>query len=220
MLNWMSNLLPSYQEHDNTRVLVPHTDLGTGQGNVLTGLFNEPPKNAPTGPIFIFTGWNNVSNFQKVLDFNTQFGVVQSKTLTPNPTIFDTDPQKVEFCLKLIREEARETEEAVKNKDFVETVDGLVDQLYVIYGMLARIGVDADKAFDLVHENNMSKLCKTEEEAQRSVKYYIDASALGYDSPCYRKAPDDIHWVVYNSSTNKILKSIEWKPVDLTSVVS
>ena len=197
MFNWVSNLLPSYQEGHTCPI-----------GN--------------TGPICpTFTTWNNVSNFQKVLDFNTQFGVVQNKTLTPNPTIFDTDPQKVEFCLKLIREEAKETEEAVKNKDFVETVDGLVDQLYVIYGMLARIGVDADKAFDLVHENNMSKLCKTEEEAQRSVKYYIDnAWSFGYDSPCYRKAPDDVHWVVYNRSTNKILKSIEWKPVDLTPVLS
>ena len=27
-----------------------------------------------------------------------------------------------------------------------------------------------------------------------------------------------VHWVVYNQSTKKILKSIEWKPVDLTSV--
>lgn len=219
MFSWVSNLLPSYQEHDNTRVLVPHADLGTGQGNVLTGLVNEPPKSAPTGPIF--TGWNNASNFQKVLDFNTQFGVVQSKILAPNPTIFDTDPQKVEFCLKLIRKEARKTEEAVKNKDFVETADGLVDQLYVIYGMLARIGVDADKAFNLVHENNMSKLCYTEEEAEMTVGYYIDnAWSFGYDSPCYRKAPDNIHWVVYNESTNKILKSIEWKPVDLTPILS
>ena len=71
--------------------------------------------------------------------------------------------------------------------------------------------------FNLVHENNMSKLCKTEEEAQRSVKYYEEnKSKLGYDSPAYRKAPDNVHWVVYNQSTKKILKSIEWKPVDLT----
>jgi phosphoribosyl-ATP pyrophosphohydrolase len=160
--------------------------------------------------------------FRKVVDFNTQFGVIPSKILVPNATIIDTDPKTIEFCLKLIREEARETEDAVKNKDFLETVDGLVDQLYVIYGMLARMGVDADRAFNLVHENNMSKLCKTEEEAVRTVHYYKTdekALALGYDSPCYRRAPDDIHWVVYNESTKKILKSIEWKPVDLTTVM-
>lgn len=155
-----------------------------------------------------------MSNFQKVVDFNTQFGVLDGLLLKPN--ILTEDPKTVEFCLKLIREEARETEEAVKNKDFIETVDGLLDQLYVIYGMLARIGIDADKAFALVHDNNMSKLCSTEEEAQRSVQYYIDNKQLGYDSPSYRKAPDTVHWVVYNISTKKILKSIEWKPVDLT----
>lgn len=157
------------------------------------------------------------SNFQKVVDFNTQFGVLQSNVLTPKPHILETDPQQVEFCLKLIREEAKETETAVKNKDYIETVDGLLDQLYVIYGMLSRIGIDADEAFGVVHDNNMSKLCKSEEEAQRSVKYYEDnKEKLGYDSPAYRKAPDNIHWVVYNESTKKILKSIEWKPVDLS----
>ena len=67
----------------------------------------------------------------------------------------------------------------------------------------------------------MSKLCKTEEEAQQSVEYYIqNKEQLGYDSPAYRRAPDGIHWVVYNESTKKILKSINWKPVDLTEIVN
>lgn len=159
------------------------------------------------------------TNFEKVVDFNTQFGVIQSNDLVPNPVILEQDPNTVEFCLKLIREEARETEDAVKNKDFIEAIDGLVDQLYVIYGAMSRFGVNADDAFNLVHENNMSKLCKTEEEAQRSVQYYIDnKEKLGYDTPTYRQAPDQIHWVVYNQSTKKVLKSIEWKPVDLKSV--
>ena len=158
------------------------------------------------------------SNFDKVVGFNTQFGVLSSNNLVPNPTIFDQDPATVEFCLKLIREEAKETEEAVKNKDFVETIDGLIDQLYVIYGMLSRLGINADKAFDLVHTNNMSKLCKTEEEAQESVKYYENNKDLGYDSPSYRMAPDQTHWVVYNQATNKVLKSIKYEKVDLSEV--
>ena len=156
-----------------------------------------------------------MSNFSKVVDFNTQFGVLNSNVLVPKPNMLTEDPQTVEFCLKLIREEAKETEEAVKNKDFVETVDGLVDQLYVIYGMLARMGVDADKAFDLVHNNNMSKLCTTEEIAKQTVQWYLE-NDKEYDSPDYRQAPDGKHWVVYNKSTKKVLKSIEWKPVDLT----
>lgn len=157
------------------------------------------------------------TNFEKVIEFNTQFGVI-SPPLIPNPNVIKNDPQLVEFCLKLIREEAKETEEAVKNGDFVELVDGLVDQLYVIYGMLARIGVNADHAFRTVHENNMSKFCISEEEAQASVRHYETHFSTVYDSPACKLAPDDTHWIVYNASTNKILKSIQWKPVDLKSV--
>lgn len=168
------------------------------------------------------------SNFEKVVDFNTQFGVLSSTILKPNPTILVTDPNTVEFCLKLIREEVKELEQAVKDKDYVEVVDALADILYVTYGMSARIGIDMDEAFRLVHENNMSKLCSTEGEAQRSVEYYKNNyEKFGYDSPNYRRAPGNRGgekedssslWVVYNESTKKILKSIEWKPVDLTGV--
>ena len=158
-----------------------------------------------------------MTNFEKVVDFNTQFGVLEQGELKPKLNIFDKDPQQVEFCLKLIREEVKELEQAVKDKDYVEVVDALCDITYVVFGFSCRIGVNLDTAFNLVHENNMSKLCKTAEEAQRSVKYYEEnKSKLGYDSPAYRRAPDNIHWVVFNQSTKKILKSIEWKPVDLT----
>lgn len=160
-----------------------------------------------------------LTNFDKVVDFNYEFGVLSSKELTPKKDIFDTDPNQVEFCLKLIREECKELEQAVKDKDFIETVDALADILYVVKGMSARIGVNLDDAFNLVHENNMSKLCQSEEEAQRSVEYYQqNKDRLGYDSPAYRRAHDNVHWVVYNQSTKKVLKSIEWKPVDLSSV--
>jgi NTP pyrophosphatase (non-canonical NTP hydrolase) len=161
------------------------------------------------------------SNFRKVVEFNTQFGVLQSATLIPKPDILQQDPVTVEFCLKLIREEMRELEEAVRDNDIIETVDAIGDILYVVYGMAARIGVDADYAFNLIHENNMSKLCKSEEEAIRSVEYYEEnKNKLGYDSPAYRKAVDNIHWVVYNQSTKKVLKSIEWKPVNLEKVLT
>ena len=159
------------------------------------------------------------SNFEKVVDFNYEFGVLPSKEITPKPTIIQDDPAQVEFCLKLIREECKELEQAVKDNDYVEMADALADILYVVYGMGSRTGIDLDKAFNLVHENNMSKLCKTEEEAQRSVEYYQqNKDKFGYDSPVYRRAPDNEHWVVYNQSTKKVLKSIEWRPVDLTPV--
>lgn len=161
----------------------------------------------------------NRTDFQKVVDFNYNFGVITSKEFEPKPNIIKDDPNQVEFCLKLIREEVKELEEAVKTNDYVETVDALADIMYVVLGMSARIGINMDVAFDIVHNNNMSKLCVSEEEAQNSVKYYnLNKETQGYDSPNYRKAPDNVHWVVYNESTKKILKSINWRPVDLRGV--
>jgi len=155
-----------------------------------------------------------MTNFEKVVNFNKQFGVKLHDK--PQPNIFQTEPNNVEFAMKLIREEVKELEEAVKTGDYIETVDALADILYVVYGMGARIGMDMDKAFRLVHDNNMSKLCLTEEEARESVEYYLmNKEKLGYDSPNYRLANDNQHYVVYNESTKKVLKSIKWKPVDL-----
>jgi len=160
-----------------------------------------------------------MSNFEKVVDFNCQFGVIKSTDLIPQPDIIKNDPKQVEFCLKLIREEVSELETAVKENDYIEMVDALADILYVVYGMGARIGMDMDVAFDMVHKNNMSKLCETEDDAKESVKHYeANKEKLGYDSPDYKQAPDNKHWVVYNKSTNKVLKSIKWKPVDLTEI--
>lgn len=64
----------------------------------------------------------------------------------------------------------------------------------------------------------MSKLCKTEDEAKESVYDYENRkSVTGYNLPTYRKAPDNIHWVVFNEEDKKVLKSIKWKQVDLSS---
>ncbi len=154
-----------------------------------------------------------VTNFDKVVDFNKQFGVKVSDT--PDSKVFDKEPKLVELRMNLIREEMKELEEAVKNKDYVETADALSDILYVVYGMGASIGINLDKTFDLVHNSNMSKLCTTEEEAQTTVKWY-EKNEPRYDTPAYRKSQDGQYFVVYNKSTGKILKSVNYKPVDLT----
>jgi len=158
-----------------------------------------------------------MSNFKKVIDFNKAFGV--DNNTTSQTDLFDKDPKLTAYRLSLIEEEVDELKEAVTNKDFVEVLDALSDILYVVYGAFTAFGVDADKAFHLVHESNMSKLCKTESEAQQTVNWYIENDSERYDSPAYRKSEDGIHWVVYNKSTKKILKSINYKPVKFNSII-
>ena len=94
-------------------------------------------------------------------------------------------------------------------------IDALSDILYVVYGAGASFGIDLDRSFNIVHESNMSKLCKTEDEAQKTVSNYErlwNEKTSPYDSPDYRRADDGINWVVFNKSTGKILKSINYTP--------
>lgn len=160
-----------------------------------------------------------MTNFEKVVDFNKKFGV---KTFdVPQQNVFDEHPKLVELRMNLIKEEWEELNEAVTQKDIVETVDALADILYVVYGMGASIGVNLDEAFKLVHESNMSKLCKTEEEAKQTVEWYkqqFSAGQLPYDEPTYREDPSKEYWVVYNATTGKILKSVNYKMVNLSYI--
>ena len=156
------------------------------------------------------------TNFQAVDTFNKTFGLPTFQRTQTD--IFDKDPKLVSLRLDLIKEEVRELEEAIQNKDMVETIDALADILYVVYGAGSSFGVDLDKAFDLVHKSNMTKACPSEKEAKATVEWY-KKNELRYDSPTYRKSDTGDYWVVYNESTGKILKWRHYQAVDLTCFV-
>jgi predicted HAD superfamily Cof-like phosphohydrolase len=154
-----------------------------------------------------------MTNYQSVVEFNKTFGVpVFDK---PQFDIFTSNPKLVELRMSLIREELAELEQAVKDRNMPEVVDALSDLIYVVQGMGASLGLNLDKAFDIVHKSNMSKCCKDEEEAKMTVEYYMNnKDRLGYDTPAYRLSDDGKYFVVYNQSTGKILKSINYTPAE------
>jgi predicted HAD superfamily Cof-like phosphohydrolase len=156
-----------------------------------------------------------MSNFEKIVEFHKCFGL--EYTTEPQFDVVTKKPELVKLRSNLIAEEVEEYNDAVKKDDFPEVIDALIDTLYVVYGACASYGIDADKAYDLVHKSNMSKLCMSEEEAQRTVESY--QSDVRYDTPKYRKADDGEYWVVFNESTGKILKSINYKPVSFRSIL-
>lgn len=59
---------------------------------------------------------------------------------------------------RLVNEEAKEFEQAIKAGDIVNAAKELADLLYVVYGAADAYGIELDTVFDLVHESNMSKL--------------------------------------------------------------
>ena len=155
-----------------------------------------------------------MSNFRKVQEFNEIFGAKRNNVFKKE--LFD-DKKLISLRMNLIREEMRELEEAVSNNDRVETVDALADILYVVYGMGDALGVDLDDAFKKVHESNMSKCCDNLELAKRTVKDYqekYDKGVSPYDSPAYRFDEKRGLYIIYNESSGKVLKSLEYEAVN------
>ena len=160
------------------------------------------------------------SNFEKVAEFHDSFGLPNNSELQKN--VFTENTKLTKLRWDLIKEEVDELREAMDNHDMTETIDALTDILYVVYGAGVSFGIDLNRAFEIVHSSNMSKLCVDENEAQDTVLWYKDQFKQGkvpYDSPAYRKSDDGKYWVVYNESTGKILKSINYTPANFKELL-
>jgi len=159
----------------------------------------------------------NKTNFEKLKEFHLLFNHPCPKKL--DKKYFDKK-KLVKLRLDLIEEEFEELKEAVKNKDMIETIDALADILYVVYGMGVTLGVDLNKAFDIVHKSNMSKLCKTLKDAEETVNWYKKNQLHIYDSPSYKKSTCGEYFIVYNKSTGKILKNVKYTPAKFDSILN
>lgn len=144
------------------------------------------------------------------------FSVVPSSPLS---NIFNENDKLLALNIKLssIQEEFTKLENVTAEKCFDQVVECLVELTFKVYDMGISVGVDMDKAYALVHDSNMSKLCINEEEAQQTVKWYKENEDR-YDTPSYRLSYDGKYWVIFNKSTKKILKSINYHPVDLKPI--
>ncbi len=118
--------------------------------------------------------------------------------------------------VSLIAEELKELQEAINDKDVVEIADALCDIQYVLSGAILEFGM-GDKfkeLFEEVQRSNMSKACDTEEEAKQTVNHYKTEK----DTDAYYEQRDG-KWLVYRVGDNKTLKSINYSPADLKSIL-
>ena len=118
--------------------------------------------------------------------------------------------------MELLAEELKELKAAIADKDMVEIADALCDIQYVLSGAVLEFGL-GDKfrdLFDEVQRSNMSKTCKTVEEAKATMAYYKETK--GVDS--YYENSGNVY-LVYRKSDNKTLKSIKYSPADLKSIL-
>lgn len=149
---------------------------------------------------------------KKVLDINEQFTRLSDDIFTVY------EKQNVVGCLDniIVRlEEYIEKYNYFSKDSHVYIMFTLVDLLITVY-QTGSLTFDFHEAFDIVHKSNMSKICSTEEEAKETVESYklrFEAGDVPYDSPYYKRISAD-KWMVRNRSTQKVLKNINYMPVE------
>ena len=117
----------------------------------------------------------------------------------------------------LIREELEELREAFNANDKVEILDALCDLRYVLDGSILEFGMQDvfNEAFNDVHESNMSKECENHDIALRTSYFYERER----DILTKIETTTNGKYKVVTLMNGKVLKSIEYKPVDLTKYV-
>jgi NTP pyrophosphatase (non-canonical NTP hydrolase) len=119
------------------------------------------------------------------------------------------DNKRVDLALKLIREELKETEEAIAFKDLKETQDGLGDLLWVTIRAMMEFGIDPQETIEKIYQSNMSKADVTQEDAIITYKHY---EKQGIQTYC--KESKGL-FITYRFGDNKVLKSHKFKAPEL-----
>lgn len=120
-----------------------------------------------------------------------EFHEAFNSVMNDSPTLVDRETFELRF--KLLKEENEEYLDACFDGNLVEIADALGDQLYIVLGSIITHGLQhvIEEVFERIHQNNMSKLVDGK-PLINGVNVFDDTRPIG-----------------------KILKSKNWKPVDL-----
>ena len=146
---------------------------------------------------------NDVPFVNEVEEFNATFG---------KPNNYETTiPEEKEwkFVYDFILEELEEYKEACERGDIVEVLDALCDITYVSLGngtMLHGLKSKIWPAYEEVQASNISKACKSEEEALDTVR--IRSKEQG--EACHFEKLEEGRYIVYRTRDRKVMKSINY----------
>lgn len=98
-------------------------------------------------------------------------------------------------------------ETAVSINNFYFVAQSLFSLMCSISSLAKIFGFDLDEVFRIVHESNMTKTCKNEQEAMDTIEHYKTLPGFESVNVKYRPSNDGTYYVVYNFDTGKILKS-------------
>lgn len=145
----------------------------------------------------------------QVEEFNNVMG--KPNNFTP---IIPQNRKEWMFVHDFVLEEVKEYKEACETGDIVGVLDAACDLMYVAVGNLIMLHGLKDKfpqAFAEVQASNLSKVCKTEEEAQKTV----EVRALSQGEPCHYEKVGE-YYIVYRTRDKKVMKSVNYFPPNLS----
>jgi predicted HAD superfamily Cof-like phosphohydrolase len=101
--------------------------------------------------------------------------------------------------------------------NLVKALDAKLDQRYVNDGTIISLGMSKifDEAFEEVHESNMSKCCLNEQEVSDTIKKYL---VEGIPVISKENSTERL-FLILRKSDNKVLKSINYKPAQLSKFI-
>ena len=144
----------------------------------------------------------------EVETFNEVMGKSWQNRTTPT-----IDPKDAQFVIDFITEELEELKQAVAENDIVGVLDAILDITYVGLGNGALVFGLKDQilpGYAEVQASNLSKVCKTEEEARLTVIKRSQEQG----EPCHYDKVGD-YWIVYRTRDSKVMKSINYFKPDL-----
>ena len=151
-----------------------------------------------------------LDSLNQVAQFHQTFGA----PIVDKPGI--PSAERCQLRVSLLAEELEELKEAIAANDIVEIADALCDLQYVLSGAVLEFGMGEKfvELFNEVQRSNMSKACQSLAEAEATVKFYADKD--GTEAEIFE---ENGLWKVYRKADNKVLKSINYSPADLVSIL-
>jgi predicted HAD superfamily Cof-like phosphohydrolase len=149
------------------------------------------------------------------LNLVAEFHKTFKHPILSTPTI--PSEERCRLRVALLAEELKELEVAILEKDVVEVADALCDIQYVLAGAILEFGLGEkfSRLFEEVQRSNMSKACRSEEEAKETVEHYRRKDG----TECYYLQEGD-KWLVYRKADNKTIKSVRYSPAELEKIVN
>jgi len=136
------------------------------------------------------------------------------------PQLMDTSLRKL--YTDITKEETNELYSAIAANDLTEICDGIGDALWTITQLAMMHGLNINDITRAVYMSNMSKFCKTEEEAAATMVAYADGThpnKLGVHMATGFTQVGKLY-VVKRMSDGKVMKSINFKEPDFSFIIN